>query len=388
MRTKNQKLKVIRLFAGVLICLLAAAPAISADASIDPVPFVYQNWEVFYKGSNGLPNDHIFSLCADKGVLWVGTEGGLARYEKDEWRSWTKADGLPWEVITSIKVSEKTGDVWLGMFGGGLVRFSGGRFDQFTQFNSGLVNDVIYGITILEDNVWVATAAGVSAYNTVSGQWQIFNEKNAPMEEIWCYNVDAADGKVFVAVWGGGVLEWDERTRRWDAHRDPDREMEIDLFRDDGLIHIITTSVSYTKGILWAATYFGMSRYDGTSWRGYMDHDSGLVSNFINFNISPDENTCYAATDKGLSVLCDYQSDTWVTYRRAAPDVKQWTAHMNRGKQEIRVLKTNLTLPNDFVICAALMGEDLWIGTGHGLARGTGQGYYPGVKPMMKGGLQ
>ncbi len=241
-----------------------------------PAPFVYTSWETFYAGEGGLPNDHIFALRADGDRLWVGTENGLALYHDGAWKSWTEKDGLPWRVVSAIAVSKKTGDVWLGLFGGGLARFSGGRFDHFNQFNSGLVNDVVYGVAVLDDTVWVATTAGMNALNTVTGEWEIYTEKNAPMEEIWCYSVDAADGKVYAAVWGGGILEWDTTTRRWNAHRDPDREMEIDLYRDDGLIHIITTSASYVDGVLWASTYFGLSRYDGRNWRGWMDHDSGL----------------------------------------------------------------------------------------------------------------
>ncbi len=34
-------------------------------------------------------------------------------------------------------------------------------------------------------------------------------------------------------------------------------------------IHVITTSVSYVENVLWAATNFGLSRYDGRHWRGY-----------------------------------------------------------------------------------------------------------------------
>jgi hypothetical protein len=30
------------------------------------------------------------------------------------------------------------------------------------------------------------------------------------------------------------------------------------------------------------------------------------------------------------------------------------------------------------------MGDDLWIGTGHGLARGMGNGYYDGLKSVQK----
>lgn len=340
-------------------------------------PFVYTKWETFYE-KDGLPNDHIFTVEADGDRLWVGTENGLALYKNGKWKSWKEKDGLPWRVISDVEVCPKTGDVWIGLFGGGLARFSGGRFDHFDQFNSGLVNDVVYGVAILDNTVWVATTAGASAYNTVTGEWEIYTDKNAPMEEIWCYNVDAGGSKVYLAVWGGGILEWDTRTRQWNAHRDPDRQMEIDLYRDDGLIHIITTSASYVDNVLWASTYFGLSRYDGRHWRGWMDHDSGLNSNFINFAKGRSGNSCYNATDKGLAALMDFKSDTWVSYKIDKPGDKTWTAHVIKGKKELGKVKTNLTLPNHFVISLDFQGNDVWIGTGHGLARGIGE--KPGTK--------
>ena len=197
--------------------LLVALPAVASDPDPEPpdtpAPFVYTTWQTFYAEEEGLPNDHIFALEADGDTLWVGTEGGLARYRGGRWKSWTEEDGLPFDVVSSIAVSPKTGDVWIGLFGAGLARFSAGRFDHFHQLNSGLVNDVVYGVAVLEDTVWVATTAGMSALDTVTGEWEIFTEKNAPMEEIWCYGVDARDGKVYAAVWGGGILEWDVATR-------------------------------------------------------------------------------------------------------------------------------------------------------------------------------
>ena len=82
----------------------------------------------------------------------MGTEGGLARLDKRTGKinSWTEEDGLPWRAVSAIDVDPKTGEVWLGMFGGGLARFSGGRFDHFHQLNSGLVNDVVYGVACRE----------------------------------------------------------------------------------------------------------------------------------------------------------------------------------------------------------------------------------------------
>lgn len=372
------------LFSIVVLLALTGSPAGAADPDMAGKPFIYTDWEMFHV-EDGLPNDHIFAIKSDGDRVWIGTEGGLALYEKGRFKTWTEEDGLPWNVVAAIAISPKTGDVWLGLFGGGLARFSAGRFENFNQFNSGLVNDVVYGVTIIDDTVWAATTAGISSYDTVTDTWSIYNEKNAPMEEIWCYNADARDGKVYVAVWGGGVLEWDVATKRWNAHKDPDREMEIDLYRDDGLVHVITTAVSYYDHILWVGTYFGLSRYDGRHWRGYLDHDSGLVSNFINFLVSRNAESCYLGTDQGLSALTDFPSDTWVTYKRAKEDAKTWSAHVSVGKDEKYSVPTTLTLPNDFVISLEFQGHDLWIGTGHGLARASGRGYYQGLKPDSAG---
>jgi hypothetical protein len=345
-------------------------------------PYVYTQWESFTRESThgALTNDHIFFLKSDGDSLWIGTEGGLVLYYHGTWQSWTEADGLPWRVVMGIAKDHKTGDLWLALFGGGIARFSGGRFEQFTQMNSGLLNDVSYGIDVQGDNVWVASTAGISRYNQVTGEWAVFNERNAPMEEVWVYNVSAAEDKVFFAAWGGGILEWDVATETWTDYLDPDGEMEIDLYRDDGLIHVITTSASYVDGVLWASTYFGLSRYDGRNWRGYLDDDSGLPSTFINLSLGRSGTVAYNCTDKGLAVLADFASDTWVTYQRDHEDAATWTAHIKVGKDEVRAVPTNLDLPNHFVISVAFMGDDVWIGTGHGLAHGIGTGYYEGIR--------
>jgi ligand-binding sensor domain-containing protein len=285
-------------------------------------------------------------------------------------------------VVVGIAKDPKTGDLWLALLGGGIARFSGGRFEQFTQMNSGLINDVAYAVDTQGDNVWVATTAGISRYNYVTGEWRSFNEQNAPMEEIWVYNVSVPDGeeKVYFAAWGGGILEWDVANETWEDYVDPDGEMEIDLYRDDGLIHVITTAASSKDGVLWASTYFGLSRYDGRTWRGYSDHDSGLYSSFINFTRARSGNSSYNCTDQGLAVMADFPSDMWVTYKRDTEDAATWTAHVLVGSQEVKAVPTNLDLPNHFVINTAFMGNDVWIGTGHGLARGIGKGFYQGIR--------
>ena len=75
------------------------------------------------------------------------------------------------------------------------------------------------------------------------------------------------------------------------------------LFKDQGLIHEITTSVSWMEKdkILWVATYFGASRYDGRNWQNFIEKDSGLPSNFMNQVKGVDGNRAWFSTDKGLA---------------------------------------------------------------------------------------
>ncbi len=191
-----------------------------------------------------------------------------------------KEQSLAHQAVLSLALDKRTGDMWAGTMGG-LSRISAGRIDTFTQLNSGLSNDIVYGVGVQGDYVWTATAAGASRLNTRTGQWSLFNDRNTPMYEIWTYSVSPADDKVYYAVWGGGVLEYDQQTERWKDYNDPDGETEMVVMKDQGLIHEITTSVSYVDKILWVATYFGASRYDGRYWHNFLTKDSGLPSNFL-----------------------------------------------------------------------------------------------------------
>ncbi|MCB1125307.1 MAG: regulator [Verrucomicrobiae bacterium] len=367
----------------LLFCLAAGCGGLllAEDATVpaapDPGrPFVYRQWDHF-STANGLPNDHIFAVKVHGPKVWVGTEDGLACLDKrtGEWQSWGEKDGLPWRVVSSIDVNPKTGEVWLGLFGGGLARFSAGRFDHYHQLNSGLVNDVVYGVAVEHDNVWAATTAGASRYDTIGDKWSIYTEQNAPMEEIWNYGVCYNDGLVYLGVWGSGVLEFDIATEQWKDYLDPDREMEIDLYRDDGIIHVITTGVSYIEKALWVSTYFGVCRYDGRHWRGWYARESGLPSDFNNAVNGRSAQEAWYCTDKGVGALMDFDTDTWVTYTTDGVN-HTGQAVIQRGEQVLATVDTGYNLSHNYALAVDFDGNDVWIGTSKGLCRGVGAGYY------------
>jgi len=346
---------------------MLALATITFAAEPPKLPYVYTKWKHFTV-EDGLPNDHIFAVKVDGPRVWVGTEDGLAMIDKrtGKIKSWTEKDGLPWRVITAIDVDKKTGDVWLGLFGGGLARFSGGRFDHWHQLNSGLVNDVVYGVAVQDEYVWAATTAGASRYNTVTGEWTIFTEKNSPMEEIWNYNVAVGKGKVYLAVWGSGVLEYDLATGRWKDYLDPDGEMEIDLYRDDGIVHVIVTSASPADDVVWISTYFGACRYDGRHWRGYYNQDSGLASDFINNAKGRSADEAWFATDKGLAY---YDGTNWAVYRPAL-DTHAPEMTVRDAQGAVTRVPVDTAPAHHYILGLDFQGDDLWVATAHGLSHG------------------
>lgn len=352
---KNPARAIIGMF---LVLMFLAIPALPQD-----VPMF--RWEDFTT-ANGLPDNHVFCVLVDGTHVWAGTENGLGLYEDGAWRVFRPTDGLAHQAVLSLALDKRTGDLWVGTMGG-LSRVSAGRIDTFTQLNSGLSNDIVYGVGVQGDYVWTATAAGASRLNTRTGQWSLFNATNTPMYEIWTYAVNPAEDKVYYAVWGGGVLEYDQKTERWKDYNDPDGETQMVLMKDQGLIHEITTSVSYVDKILWVATYFGASRYDGRYWHNFLTKDSGLPSNFLNQIKAVDANRAWFSTDKGLAY---YDGTNWVVYRPSLDTHKpeMFITDVNgKSKKEIPVR----TAPShNYILGVDFQKEDIWVATAHGLSHG------------------
>ena len=173
--------------------------------------------------------------------------------------------------------------------------------------------------------------------NTRTGQWSLFNERNTPMYEIWTYNVTRRSRQGLPTQCGAAAFS--NTTSRRSAGRIttiPTERQRSCLFKDQGLIHEITTSVSYVDKILWVATYFGDSRYDGRNWRNFLTKDSGLPSNFTNQVKAVDANRAWFSTDKGLAVLRRHELGSVPSgagYGKAGDVRARWRrkGHTNRG---------------------------------------------------------
>ena len=80
-----------------------------------------------FNRSAGLNSGAVNALCVDgAGRLWAGTALGLNLFEAGRFRDASREFGLTAGSVHSIREDPRTGDLWLGVFGEGLVRLPRG----------------------------------------------------------------------------------------------------------------------------------------------------------------------------------------------------------------------------------------------------------------------
>lgn len=358
-----------RLLLGLLGYLSATVPGFATDnRSTTPPPSLPLPWiERFenYGPAEGMPCPKIHSvLKTTDGDLWVGTWEGLLLRERGKtgFRHFTTADGLTHKMILSLVEDPRTGDLWVGTMRG-LNRVSAGRIKGYLQTDSGLPNNVVYGVEVLGDHVWAATAAGTGDLNTRTGEWAIYDHRNAAMHEPWCYSVCHARDRIYIGVWGGGIVEHDPAHGTFKEYRDPDGDFHYDLVPDDGPINDITSWLAFQDGILWQTTYFGFSRYDGRKWRTWVEGKSPLPSNFTQF-VWARKRVAWVGSDRGLSLT---DGEYWVNHLVGPSGDGQVEIHRPGQNVEHRTLPTRL--PNPFVLGIWADDTEAWIATSDGLSR-------------------
>jgi ligand-binding sensor domain-containing protein len=356
---------VVALGTALFLPFFAAIGGLAAEAANGDLPFpLIERFENFGM-KDGIPAHKVHAvLKSTEGQVWIGTWDGLCvREDNGTFKRYGPEQGLSHKLVLCMVEEPKTGDLWVGTMRG-LNKFSGGKITKYYQTDSGLPNNVVYGVDIIDDAVWVATAAGAGSLNLKSGLWKIYDHNNSIMHEPWCYAVKGAKDLVYIGVWGAGIVEHDPVRGTFKEYRDPDGDFHFDLVPDDGPINDITSWLAWNEGILWQCTYFGLSRYDGKFWRTWVQDKTPLPSNFLNF-AWPVGRACWIGSDRGATLT---DGDYWVNY--LVGDKGEGVVEIHRpGKAvERRVMPTALV--DGFVLGIWADEKEAWFATSNGLSHG------------------
>ena len=342
-----------------------AAPAASAAA---------QKFTHFRVG-----NKNVKRLFVDGDFVWVGTSGGVVRYDtrNDDYKLFDVKSGLLSNGV--FYVGKLDGRIVVGTYGGGLSLLDPVT-EKWQTYNipEGLGDAFVYDVLKAKNgDVWIATWSGV---NRVRGgrlddrsQWELHTVESTRggLPNDWVYGLaEGRDGEIWLGTEGGLAHFKDGAWQNWNHAKglgaDYERVKDQVRFKTDpakvsehharqkeemGLQDIqVAYNPNYmvslavdAQGVVWAGTWGGgLSRFDGQKWLSYTVTE-GLPGNHVfMLHIDP-KGVLWVGTDNGL-------------------------AKMNGTRFEVLTTVDGLFSNTVFSMATALDGT-LWVGSFGGVAR-------------------
>ena len=309
-------------------------------ATMDHATFQYSSrtWQT----DEGLPHNQVLAITqTPEGYLWVGTQGGLARFDGMSFTTFDSRNTpeMRNSAITAL-CADREGTLWIGTEGGGLVGLRDGVFTHYGK-SDGLAGDVLKVIYQSRDGaLWIGTTTGMSRYS--DGKFMNYTRRQGLSSEAVSYIHEDRDGYLWIAT-GEGLNRF--------------KDEKMDTFAmPNGLPNDSVRVIWQDRaGRIWIGSNNGMLWYN-SYWKSFYAY-----------------NTKYGLSDTFVSAICDDQEgNLWVgTY-----------SGLNRFR-EGRFFNelNNEGVPFDRVNALFEDQEgDLWVGSREGLSRLTPKRFFAYTK--------
>ncbi len=264
-----------------------------------------------------------------------------------------------WIHFTSNKVNaivEDANFVWTG--GSGLVKIkkTDGSKTYFLPSNSGLPTNAINDLAMDSNgNLWIASTKGLIKYD--GENWELFNQDNSELSNSYLSCVATEDnGDIWVAGY-----DFISRFDGSDFENFNSGNSNFNGWKVSGL--------QIADGIVWAASEFGLFKYESASWSRYGTTNSNIPSDKVLSLEIDSENAVWVGAEEGLA---KYNGESWETFNsdNSLLESDKITAlEFNDGIVYIgsnaglfsfdgtEWNKFNLDLPNDYINCVFVSSE-------------------------------
>jgi ligand-binding sensor domain-containing protein len=166
-----------------------------------------QAWTVFDSNNSLLPENSVRCLTIDSaGIVWVGTDYGLASFNNGTWNVYyTFNSALPDNAIRSLDV-DQNGHLWVGTFSNGVAKFDGISWVSYNTQNSPLPDDYVRSIAIdTLGTKWFGTIGGLAEFD--DNNWIIHTITTASIgsNNIGALKVNKLSNDLAVGTINGGM---------------------------------------------------------------------------------------------------------------------------------------------------------------------------------------
>ena len=216
-----------------LLCVALPAPLAHAQ------PYLTQSYAI----EEGLIQSQASALYQDRdGYLWIGTFGGLSRFDGLNFTNYTMDEGLTSNRITAL-AEDKEGNLWVGSINGITVK-KDSSYKHLTTSN-GLLDNAINNLLVAPDGtVWIASQSGLSRYDGTT--FRHFTEADGLASSVVISVKADLNGDIWAAT-EEGLCQIQGK--------------EISCYTtEDGIpYHVVTDVLIDSKKRIWAATPRGLA---------------------------------------------------------------------------------------------------------------------------------
>jgi ligand-binding sensor domain-containing protein/serine phosphatase RsbU (regulator of sigma subunit) len=281
-----------------------------------------------YGTKDGLVNSIVKTIFLDsKGYLWFGTQGGISRFDGKKFENFTDKNGLVGNDITCI-TEDKSGKIWIAAYGSGISYYDKGAFTNFNDSN-GLSSKDIYSLACDDaGNMWIATyGGGIQKYD--GKKFETFSTKTGLTCDHFFRVTRGNGGNLWFGTRGKGVYRYNGKNF-------------INVTATDGLV-----ASSYY-------TLFGDSKK--RVWLGSVSRGIDLVeSDFTIHHLPLPE----VEGDLVTSIIEDRHNNVWIAGKRG---LLKYNGRSKTMFTEAHGLSSN----SISALCEDYDGN-IWVGTASGL---------------------
>jgi len=366
----------------------------------------------FGPGKDGIGSGAVAALASDAKGTWVGTGAGLD-YIADagnlitRYRSDASAGSLPDNQVRALHV-DKRGRLWIGMASGLALREPDGAFRRIAIAGDADAPMADSVLSLYEDSdgtiLFGTLKSGIGSVPADSQGGRLLNDPAVRdmRSHMLLSIIEASPGRVWIASYGGGVIEYD----RAGGHM---RRLRHSAAIATSLAHDRTAALLRDRsGLVWVGTERGLNRYDPNTvavrnvFGGPGETDADVTA----LMTASDGRVWLGVADRGMRIVEQdgrrsvaltpdpTKPDTSLPSRPVLSMLEQSNGSVWIGTQfglyrstldGSTVRRVPLARPNPFPRIGAILanGQRLWIATGEGLLDydpATGD-----IRPWMQG---
>jgi ligand-binding sensor domain-containing protein/signal transduction histidine kinase len=310
-----------------------------------------------------LSSNSIRAMFEDsQGILWLGTDGGgLNRFnpETEQFRHFrfdaSNPNSLSNDRVFAI-TEDQQGMLWLGTLGGGLNRFDP-KTEQFSHYRfdardpNSLSNDRVFAITKDQQGaLWVGTSGGLNRFNAKTEQFSRYRFNASDPTGLSVDNILAIfedrEGTLWVGTSGGGLNRFNAKTEQFSHYRfDANNPNSL---RNDRVFAITEDQ----QGALWVGTSGGLNRFN---------RKTEQFSHYRHDNTDPNS----LSIDNVLAIFEDKQGTLWVG--TSGGGLNRFNAKTEQFGH-YRLVASNPNSLSDNIVYAITEDQQgaLWVGTNSG----------------------